>query len=249
MELEIVNKHALFRERDGYVLVDTGSPVTVERKAQSISDMLGGLMAGLGMDENLQQRVLGQLGSERGQAIAEGLGLSDEKPLVDLAEVSKKVGKDVVKLLGTDKLSEGPVLIDYPNGRIEFNSSETLDDACELPCRILAGIPVVTIKVAGEDRQLFLDTGAPTNYISSGITAGMTPAGTINDFHPQAGEFNVPIFELETEIADFKGKIDYGNLPSALAQYEQVGCEGIIGYDLFSRFSVLLDICKYNFPN
>lgn len=241
MNLEIVNKHALIRESDGYILVDTGSPVTIERQGQSLSDMLGGLMASLGMGNDLQSQVLGQLGSVRGQALAAGLGLAEGQPLIDLDEVSRKVGVRVKKLLGTDGMSNGPMLIDYAGGRIEFG--RTADDAAfELPCRMLAGIPVVTITIAGAERQMFIDTGAPTSYISSSMTRGMAAAGTIRDFHPRVGDFDVKLFELETTIASWSGQIAYGNLPPALAEYEKVGCDGIIGYDLFSRFAVTLDV-------
>lgn len=243
MRLEVVEKHAIYAEGNEFVLVDTGSPVTIERQGPSIADMLGGLMSGLGMDQGLRNHVLGQLGTVRGQAIAAELGLSEKnRPLVDLDEVSGKVGRTICKLLGTDGMMAGPVLIDYRNNRIEFDYSDDEEFPHELPCRMLAGIPVVTIRVAGAKHWMFLDTGAPTSYISSAITAGMTPTGSIPDFHPQVGEFSVNTFELETEIADFKGTVTYGNLPPRLAQYEQVGCDGIIGYDLFSRFATLLDM-------
>lgn len=198
MKLEIVNKHAVYAEGDGFVLVDTGSPVTIGRRAAL---------------------------------------------LVDLDEVSKKVGRKIVKLLGTDSMANGPVLIDYQNGLIEFDYAGEDDFPYEIPTSMLPGVPVVTLKIAGKERRMFLDTGAPTSYIASSITAGMTPTGSVSDFHPQAGEFEVDTFDIETEIADFKGAIAYGNLPAALAaQCEVFGCDGIIGYDLFSRFAVLLDV-------
>lgn len=243
MKIEIINRHAVYAdEHGGYVLVDTGSPVTIERQSASIADMLGGLMTGLGLDKGTQSQVLDRLGSARGQAIASGLGLTVDNPLVDLDDVSRRVGRTINKLLGTDRMMPGPMLIDYRNCLIEFDHSGDDKFSCELPCRMLAGIPVVTIKIAGAERQMFLDTGAPTSYISSAITDGMMSTGVALDFHPQAGEFETKTFALETEIADFKGQIAYGNLPSAIAQYEQVGCDGIIGYDLFSRFAVLLDM-------
>lgn len=198
MKLEIVNKHAVYAEGEGFVLVDTGSPMTIGRQAAL---------------------------------------------LVDLEEVSERIGRKIVKLLGTDNMQGGPVLIDYQGGKIEFDYAGDEDFPNELPCRMVMGIPTVTIKIAGEERRMFLDTGAPTSYIASTITAGMTPTGSVSDFHPQAGEFEVDTFEIETEIVDFKGSIVYGNLPAELAaQCKIFGCDGIIGYDLFSRFAVLLDV-------
>lgn len=242
MKIEIINKHAFYAEGNGYVLVDTGSPVTIERQGATVADGLSGLMDGLGVDKALQKQVLDQLASAHGQEIAAGIGLLGDDPLVDFDDLSKKVGRTVNKLLGTDRMMTGPVLIDYRNRQVEFDYSGDEDFPYELPCQMLAGIPVVDINIAGVKRHMFLDTGAPTSYISSAITDGMTPTGSASDFHPQAGEFTVNTFALETVIGGFRGRIDYGNLPPDLAQCEHVGCDGIIGYDLFSRFAVLLDM-------
>ncbi len=65
----------------------------------------------------------------------------------------------------------------------------------------------------------------------------------LNTFYPGYGSFETPIFTLETQIAGATLSINFGNLPTQLlGLLNQGNVKGIIGFDLFNDFQILLNI-------
>ena len=81
------------------------------------------------------------------------------------------------------------------------------------------------------------------SYVASETTNGLTPDETDTDFYPGFGDFETPVFNLDTTIADKTFKVRYGNLPRMLecSLMGLSGTKGVIGYDFFNSFKVLID--------
>jgi hypothetical protein len=63
------------------------------------------------------------------------------------------------------------------------------------------------------------------------------------DFYPGIGTFQTPRHEIPTTIGDYDFIVNYGNLPaSIMGLLSMGGAQGIIGYDFFNQFKVLLDL-------
>ena len=99
------------------------------------------------------------------------------------------------------------------------------------------------MSLLGHEGLFFLDTGAKISYVASETTNGLTPDETDTDFYVGFGDFETPVFNLETTIADKPFRVRYGNLPSLLESTLMglSGTKGVIGYDFFNSFKVLID--------
>jgi hypothetical protein len=88
-----------------------------------------------------------------------------------------------------------------------------------------------------------LDSGAPVSYLDDSITRGMQPVGEKEDFHPMAGRYVTPVYELEAEVGGKTFSATFGNLPTVMAlQLKLLGVDGVIGYDFFKSFKVMIDV-------
>ncbi len=159
-------------------------------------------------------------------------------------DISNLLGMHVDALVGFNVLRHYAVLIDYGNSEITFSDEGlSLPDATALPINTGFGVPKVKMSLLGHEGLFFLDTGAKISYVASETTNGLTPDGTDTDFYPGVGDFETPIFNLDTTIADKTFKVRYGNLPRMLERSLMglSGTKGVIGYDFFNNFKVLID--------
>ena len=105
------------------------------------------------------------------------------------------------------------------------------------------GIPIVELSIDGRNLKFFLDTGARLSYLSDRITSNYTSIGSDEDFYPGIGKFETDCFEIETKLDGNSFTAKYGNLPIPLQMTLMLGgADGIIGFDLFDNFKILLDL-------
>ncbi len=91
--------------------------------------------------------------------------------------------------------------------------------------------------------KFFLDTGAKLSYLSDSLTSNYESVGTDEDFYPGVGKFQTECFEIPTVFGDNEFVVKYGNLPPLLQMTLMIGgTDGIIGFDFFNNFKVVLDL-------
>lgn len=164
--------------------------------------------------------------------------------LVSIDHLSELLGMHVDALVGNDILSRFLVMIDYCGHSITFSDEPlALDGAESIPLETFMGYLKINMSVLGEENAFFLDTGAKISYLDSGKTKGLSPECEGTDFYIGIGKFTTPIFNLDATIGAYTFNTQFGNLPELLNStlIGVTGVSGIIGYDLFAQFKILLD--------
>jgi len=204
--------HILIEDENRTLLIDTGSPVTLFHGEEF---------------EFLGTRVSKGLLPVSPDAIGELLGMH------------------IDALVGCDLLKHFAVLFDCHQGTITFSDEElSLPDSECIPLSSTLGLPKVSLQMMGHDGRFFLDTGAKISYVKENVLNGLTPDGQDTDFYPGFGQFETPVYSVLTSIGHQEFTANYGVLPSLLetSLLSLTGTSGIIGYDFFSHFTVLLDL-------
>ena len=205
------DKHLIIEDNGKTYLIDTGSPFSVHD-----GDSL----------EFCGQQFLGHLAPCSPENISSLLGM----------HIDALVGYNVLKYFA--------ILFDYGQSEITFSDEElSLPEAISVPIDTSSGVPKVKMNLLGNEDDFFLDTGAKISYVASKTTEGLTPDETDTDFYLGYGDFETPIFDLETTIACKPFSVRYGNLPFLLERTLIGLCntKGVIGYDFFNSFKVLID--------
>jgi hypothetical protein len=160
-----------------------------------------------------------------------------------VTKISEMLGTEITTLLGADVLSNLKILFDYKNGVVEFNKEEITFEGTEIDILNFMGIPIIELSVDNQKLKLFLDTGAKLSYLSDSITSNYESIGTDEDFYPGVGKFETNCFEIPTSFGDNNFIVKYGNLPTLLQMTLMLGgTDGIIGFDFFNNFKVVLDL-------
>ncbi len=210
--LEIFKGHAIIRDADKIILVDTGAPSTVNQTDNFIF---------LTKEYNTTTNYMG----------------------LTVDNLSELLGMEITTLLGADILSEYKIVIDYKNNQILFSEDEIDFESEEVLLNSFMGIPIITLMIENNPINCFLDTGAQLSYLPSTITANYQSSGTKEDFYPGVGRFNTNCFQINTAIGKDSFEVNYGNLPEILQMTLMMAdTQGIIGYDFFSNFRVMLDL-------
>lgn len=164
--------------------------------------------------------------------------------LINLDQISGFVGTHIDAVIGYNIISQFSVLIDYPNQRMTFSDIPmTLEGAGFMPLVIFMGIPKIRLSVLGQEGPYFLDTGARISYVDPTVTNGMIAVGEEEDFYIGFGNFRTPVFNIEVMLGQHQFNVRFGNLPGKLnaALIGRTGARGVIGYDLFEHFKILID--------
>lgn len=158
-----------------------------------------------------------------------------------VSKLSDLLGMEITTLLGADILSEYKILFDYKNCILELNEEEIALDGIETVISNFMGIPIIELSIDSQKLKFFLDTGAKLSYLSDSITSNHESVGTDEDFYPGVGKFETECFEISTGIGSMNFIVKYGNLPPLLQMTLMLGgTDGIIGFDFFNNFKVLL---------
>ncbi len=210
--LTIFDGHPIIHNNNNVILIDTGAPSTIH-----ITDSLTFL-------------------ANTYSTTTDYMGMS-------IAAISEQLGMNITSLMGIDILSEYHLLIDYQNNNIGFSKNKIDLHGKEISITSIIGVPIIELVIDGKKLKFFLDTGAKLSYLSNTITNNYKSIGTEKDFYPGVGEFETNCYKITTTIGENSFKVKYGNLPQLLQMTLMLGgTDGIMGYDFFNNFKVMLDL-------
>lgn len=211
-QLQLFKGHPIINDGENSILIDTGAPSTIHA-----SDTL-------------------YFCSESYGCLTNYMGLT-------VSKISDMLGTEITTLLGADILSDFKVLLDYQNQIIELNKQEIDIDGTQVDISNFMGIPIIKMTVDNQELKFFLDTGAKLSYLSDSLTSNYESVGTDEDFYPGVGKFQTECFAIPTVFGDNEFVVKYGNLPTLLQMTLMLGgIDGIIGFDFFNNFKVVLDL-------
>lgn len=212
-ELDLIDGHAIIRSGDDVILIDTGAP------------------------SSMHARSTLTFCSNQYPCAQAYLGLTPDA-------LSDLVGTRITTLLGADILSRYKVLFDYRNRLIQFSQDEIRFEGQEQRISTYSGIPIVEFELNGQRLKFFLDTGARLSYLDRDLTAGLAHVGTETDFYPNVGRFETDCYLATTRIGGNSFTVKYGVLPHNIEYLLSLsaGTRGIMGFDFFNQFKVLLDL-------
>ena len=211
-QIQLFKGHPIINDGENIILVDTGSPVTI-----NLSDSLSFCSDIYNCSNNY-------------------MGLS-------ISQISEMLGMKITTLLGIDILSKYKILIDYQNLQMIFNKSDIDIDGTSVNISNFMGIPIIEMNINNLPLKFFLDTGAKLSYLSEDFTRNFDSIGVEEDFYPGFGNFQTNCFEIPTYFDNNKFNVKYGNLPPLLKMTLMLGgVDGILGFDFFNNFTVVLDL-------
>lgn len=211
-QIKLFEGHPIINDGENIILVDTGAPSTIH-----ITDRLN-------------------FCSENYKCYTNYMGLT-------VSKISDMLGTEITTLLGADVLSDYKILFNYKNELIEFNKQDIAFDGIQTVISRFMGIPIIELSIDSQKMKFFLDTGAKLSYIQDSITSNYESIGTFEDFYPGVGIFQTECFEIPTSFENNNFIVKYGNLPTILQMTLIMGgTDGIIGYDFFKNFKVVLNL-------
>lgn len=211
-QIQLFKGHPIINEGENRILIDTGAPSTIHA-------------------------------SDRLNFCSESYGCSTNYMGLTVSKISDMLGTEITTLLGADILSDYKILLDYQNQVIEFSKQEIDIDGTQADISNFMGIPIIKMTIDNKELKFFLDTGAKLSYLSDSLTSSYESVGTDEDFYPGVGKFQTECFEIPTVFEDNKFIVKYGNLPTLLQMTLMLGGkDGIIGFDFFNNFKVVLDL-------
>jgi hypothetical protein len=211
-QIQLYKGHPIINDGENRILIDTGAPSTIHA-----SDSLNFCSDNFGCSTNY-------------------MGLT-------VSKISDMLGTEITTLLGADILLEYKIFLDYRNQVIEFSKQEIDIDGTQVDISNFMGIPIIKMIVDNQELKFFLDTGAKLSYLSDSLTSSYESVGTDEDFYPGVGKFQTECFEIPTVFVDTEFVVKYGNLPTLLQITLMLGgTDGIIGFDFFNNFKVVLDL-------
>jgi hypothetical protein len=162
---------------------------------------------------------------------------------VDMTRLRQMLGLQITGLMGMDIIGKYSVVFDYPSMQVHFEDDPLRMDGTILPLSTFMDVPMTRVEILGAERPMYLDTGAKLSYIDAALTAGRTPDGHEDDFHPSVGNFSTAVHRLEGLFCGQTFDARFGNLPPALGMLLSMGgSQGVLGYDFFNRFRVGMDV-------
>lgn len=211
-QLHLFNGHALINDCQNKILIDTGAPIKIHSSDTLIF-------------------------------CSDTYDCSKNYTGLTISKISDMLGTEITTLLGVDILAEYKVLFDYRNQVIVFSKEEIEFDGVETEISNFMGIPIIKMKIDNHVLKFFLDTGAKLSYLSDRFTSNYKSIGTEEDFYPVLGNFQTQCFEILTVFEGKEFLVKYGNLPTLLKMTLMFsGTDGIIGFDFFNNFKVVLNL-------
>ena len=211
-QITLFKGHPVIKDDDNTILVDTGAPSTIHTS------------------DNLT------FCSTNYSCSTHYMGLT-------VSKISDMLGTEISTLLGADILSDYKILFDYKNVVVVFDKQEISFEGIETAISNFMGIPIIELSIEGKRLKFFLDTGAKLSYLPDSITSNYESIDTDEDFYPGVGKFETDCYEILTSFGDKNFMVKYGNLPTLLQTTLMLGgIDGIIGYDFFNNFKVVLDL-------
>jgi hypothetical protein len=211
-KIELFKGHPIIKSGNAIVLIDTGAPSTIH-----FSDTFN-------------------FCDDTYESTTNYMGLTVQK-------ISDMLGTGITTLLGADILSNYKIMLDYKNEVVTFSKSEISFEGSEVEISNFMGIPIIELSIDHQKLKFFLDTGAKLSYLSNNITKNYESIRTEEDFYPGVGQFETECFEILTQLENKDFTVTYGNLPPLLQMTLMLsGTNGIIGFDFFNTFQVVIDL-------
>ena len=213
-EAQIFDGHVIIKDEENTILIDTGSPTTIHK------------------------RQYFQFCFESYECLINPLGLTSEN-------LSKMVGMEITTLLGVDILSKYNVKFDYRHNEVSFSKGDFSFAGKEIDIESFMSIPIIELSIDYKTMKFFLDTGAKISYLSKIHLKNYKSIGKEKDFYHNFGTFTTECFQVKALFENEEFNVIFGILPPKLHKSLLVGgIDGIIGYDFFKNFTILLDLCK-----
>lgn len=165
----------------------------------------------------------------------------------DIKSIRDSLKTDINALLGMDILSKFVFYVSHGIQAIIcsdyfINFKENMR---ELPIKIDQGLPVMDVKIAGEDMKMVLDTGSRYSYLREDMLTGVKNVDIKETFYPGAGVFITDVYDLPLDIKGKDMSVPAGVLPEVLKKdLAARDCVGILGADIFRYFNI-----QFNFKN
>lgn len=168
------------------------------------------------------------------------------KMRVALAAVGEFLGVPGLQMMGLDSLGDY-VLVDYARKMI-INSDGPIDfEGTTVPMVLgMHGCPCVEMTVGGKALYYYIDTGAAYSYIHGLDKTAYEPAGTIEECDLMGNLWSAPMFHVPCAFGGHPFDILCGaasdnkaGVPPA--DFASVRTGGVIGYDFFNSFTVLIN--------
>lgn len=218
-DINLYDGHLIINENGKDILVDTGSPVTLSRDGEF------------------------QFMEECRQASTNADGQT-----VD--DIGQLMGYPLDVLLGMDILSDLSVFVNFKHKQVIFSDKVFCHDGfSKLPMRkSVLGAISVQLTVKDGLMNFALDTGAKISYVDDKCTSSEVPVENRDDFSPFVGHYSTPIYDMQAMVGDVSFPVKFGTLPHSLsAPLKMMGLDGVIGYDLFAAFTVIMDFKRNTF--
>jgi hypothetical protein len=179
------------KEHSGHLLVELPEGIGLVDTGSPVSIGPGGLLRFAGQDVELRDSLFG----------------------MTPASLSQDVGAGFDFLLGMDALRDRDVDFDLRNGSLEVGRDLGEAPGEEIPLEFIYGVPVLGVRVAGQDVTAVFDTGAPISYAARRLVEGLQPVRTVEDFHPSFGQFSTPLYPVTWSVGSIELLGYAGNLP------------------------------------
>ncbi|MDX2261407.1 MAG: hypothetical protein SFU84_06875 [Gemmatimonadales bacterium] len=156
--------------------------------------------------------------------------------------LTELIGTPVDLILGNDRLSRRPVLLDVEAGVIDFDAR--IPNGVPVRLREYAGLITATIETPTGFAEAVVDSGAPLSYADERATAEHVPVRVQEDFLLGFGTYSTPVWRVPIHFDGRLKELEVGVLPPrARAAVELVGLPTwIIGTWVFTEGPVVLDL-------
>lgn len=149
------------------------------------------------------------------------------------SSLSEFTGVGCRGLLGADILGRFDHILDVRSTTATVSTGELEHSGMTLALSELMGIPILTARIAGTDRQMFFDSGAQISYFQEGSITDFPSAGSVTDFFPGVGQFQTDTHQVPVRLGDADFTLRCGTLPGLLgATLMMADVSGIIGNEL-----------------
>lgn len=153
--------------------------------------------------------------------------------------IASQIHTSVDRVVGCDILKKFHVTLNVAEGRLHFSEDALYNYDHSVTMQEFMGVPFTSVDVAGENSEMFIDSGAQLSYVSQKLAAGFPKVGRQKDFYPGFGEFETDVFQVEMTLDGHKFSLRCGQLPNLLEMSLLViGKTGILGVEFFENHRV-----------
>ena len=158
------------------------------------------------------------------------MDLSQKMELLDLKELSDTIHTKVDAILGADLLLEGPMFLTFVEDRIRLG-----------PPQGIGTIPVIDMKIDGQNKKVCIDTGAKQSFLLRALVDEIERIGTVDDFHVTVGVFSTELVRVSVQADGKRFPIEAAVVPPALEHmFDVFGIDAILGLDFLTYFPSLI---------